>query len=133
MSRLHGSNRSAFYRAPSHILQPPKRGWRSLFGNRWTTTAAASACVLALVVYLSGGRQPQRGPAYQADVAEMRRSERLQHGRVQRRYITGAALTWCFCRTRSYRNWQHDGQQHRIFTPGPCNGMLQLLQRVCVS
>jgi hypothetical protein len=59
-------------------------------GNRWATTTAASACIFALVVFLSGSRQPQRGPAYLADMAEVRRIERLQYGRVQRRYIKGA-------------------------------------------
>ena len=89
MSRVYGANRSAFYRTPSHVLQPPKRGWRSLLGSRCITTAAASACALVLVVFLSGSRQPQRSPAYEADLAEMRRSERLQYGRVQRRYVKG--------------------------------------------
>ena len=92
MSRVHGSNRSAFYRAPSHILPSPKRGWRSLLGSRWTTTAAASACVLALLVFLSGSRRTQRSPPYKADLAETYRSERLQYGRVQRKYIKGKRL-----------------------------------------
>ena len=91
MSRVHGSNRSAFYRAPSHVLPAPKRGWRALLGSRWATTAAASACVLGLLLFLSGSRHSaDRGPAHQPDLQEQRRSERLQYGRVQRRYIKGA-------------------------------------------
>ena len=58
MSRVHGSSRSAFYRAPSHVLPAPKRGWRSLLGSRWATTAAASASVLAAAAV------PIRQPAH---------------------------------------------------------------------
>ncbi len=89
MSRVHGSSRSAFYRAPSHVLPAPKRGWRSLLGSRWATTAGASACVLALLLFLSGSRRSDRGSVQQHDLLELRRSERLQYGRVQRQYIKG--------------------------------------------
>ncbi len=96
MSRVHGSSRSAFYRAPSHVLPAPKRGWRSLLGSRWATTAGATAAVLALLLFLSGSRRSDRAPVQQPDLLELRRSERLQYGRVQRRYIKGArALIPC--------------------------------------
>ena len=108
MSRVHGSSRSAFYRAPSHVLPAPKRGWRSLLGSRWATTAAASACVLALLLLLSGSRRSDRSTVVlQPDLLELRRSERLQYGRVQRRYVKGArALILCVGTTMSHSRLQ---------------------------